>query len=247
MIGGIFFCSRRHCRSVIWVDSVLLCLIGWTGDALCRKPLLEPKHKIFLSHSGAQKSFTEQLCKDLERVRYFPFFDRRPHSLPKGENFPELIFQAAQQCQVAVLILSQEYFVRSKWPMLELEAFVESRKDQHSHIKILPVYFRISRHDCICNSAKLAAWLSVWRDWSNTDRRINVSKWTDALEVLDTPDCIEYGEAVSEVALREQIVARVCNLIPPEYRWVEGHVQGRSYLCKVRGLFSWDQHIDMRL
>ena len=79
---------------------------------------MQPNHKIFLSHSGAQKDFVEELCGDLERHYHFPFFDRRPSCLPKGDRFPELILKAPQQCEMAVVVVSKDYFT-SKWPMIE--------------------------------------------------------------------------------------------------------------------------------
>jgi hypothetical protein len=68
---------------------------------MCRAHVLESKHKIFLSHSGAQKSFVADLCVDLMRHDRHPFFDRLRSSLPIGDNFPNLIFDAIEQCEVA--------------------------------------------------------------------------------------------------------------------------------------------------
>ena len=82
---------------------------------------LEAKHKVFLSHSGVQKDFVEQLCVDLERCDIYPFFDKRQRSLPIGEEFPNLIFEAIGQCEVGVLVFLEEFFCETKWPMLELE------------------------------------------------------------------------------------------------------------------------------
>ena len=73
-------------------------------------PILLPNHKIFLSHFVAQKDFTEELCRDLEKCYHFPFFDRRKFSLPKGEKFLELILKATQKCQMAVMVVLEEYF-----------------------------------------------------------------------------------------------------------------------------------------
>jgi len=42
------------------------------------------KHNVFLSHSGVQKNFVEQLCVDLQRAQQSPFFDKH---LPRGEAF----------------------------------------------------------------------------------------------------------------------------------------------------------------
>ena len=67
----------------------------------------------------------EQLCVDLERYDRYLFFDKLCNSLPIGEKFPKLIFDAIEQCEVGVLILSKEIFIKSKWPMLELDAMVK--------------------------------------------------------------------------------------------------------------------------
>ena len=103
------------------------------------EPSLRPDHKIFVSHSGAQKKFVRKLCRDLEKCYHFAFFDERDSSLPKGERFPELILRAAGQCRMAVVVVSEEYFV-SKWPMIELHAFVQARLRSNPDLKILPVF-----------------------------------------------------------------------------------------------------------
>ncbi|KAG0606394.1 hypothetical protein M758_9G137800 [Ceratodon purpureus] len=197
------------------------------------EPELEPKHKVFLSHSGVQKNFTEQLCLDLERLQYCPFFDKRPESLPKGQKFPELIFQAAQQCRVAVLILSEEFFTKTKWPMLELEAFVQSQNKNPQRIAILPVYLGLSRDECTKNETRRLNWVSVWQNWAEDDKRIDVSKWERALKVLSPSNGIEYVQSLGEVALREQIVSAVRRLVPPENTWSATRVQSRTRIYKA--------------
>lgn len=208
------------------------CVNGCVNGCV-REPELEPKHKVFLSHSGVQKNFTEQLCVDLERWQYYPFFDKRPDSLPKGKKFPELIFQAARQCHVAVLILSEDFFTRTKWPMLELEAFVQSQKDNPRKVTILPVYLGLSRNECTKNEARRSYWLSVWREWAETEDRIDIGKWEEALRILGPSNGLEYVESLGEVVLREQIVGAVRRLVPPENTWSDAHIQGRTRIRKV--------------
>lgn len=226
----------------MWVTHVgvdRLCQCCWFNlfHGGSREPELEPKHKIFLSHSGSQKDFTEQLCVDLERWQYYPFFDKRSNSLPKGRKYPELIFQAAQQCEVAVLILSEEFFTRSKWPMLELEAFVDAQKENHEKLSILPVYLGISRDECTKNEAKRLEWVCVWRLWAESDTRINIEKWKDALRVLGPSNGIEYVRSLGEVLLRKEIVNAVRCLVQPENMRSVGQIEGRARICKVRGVF----------
>ena len=93
---------------------------GMGNDAI-----LEPKHRIFLSHSGFQKEFVWHLCEALQDRGHSPFFDKLPSSLPKGERFAELILEAAKQCEMAVVVVSEEYFT-SRWPMIELHSFAEA-------------------------------------------------------------------------------------------------------------------------
>lgn len=95
---------------------------------------------IFLSHSGAQKDFVEQLREDLERAGQSPFFDKRTNSLPKGEEFAGRIFTAAEECDLAIVVVSEEYFTRTKWPMQELVALSRAPGCK----KILPLFFGIS-------------------------------------------------------------------------------------------------------
>lgn len=71
------------------------------------------KKQIFLSHSSAQGRFVEQLDEDLRNEGYLPFFHKDPASLPKGEKFPERIFQFARECDVAVVVLSEIIFCQS--------------------------------------------------------------------------------------------------------------------------------------
>jgi hypothetical protein len=162
------------------------------------------EHTIFLSHSGAQKNFVEQLCEDLERAKQSPFFDKRPESLPKGEVFARHIFRAAEQCEVAVVVVSEEYFSRSKWPMLELCAFVRSSKCK----VILPLFFGLSCKE-FGNLERRERWFGTWHAWAQADARIRVEDWKNALRELDRRNGLEYVEALGEVVFRKDVVATV--------------------------------------
>ena len=96
------------------------------------------QHKIFLCHSGAQKNFVRHLYGELHRVHQLAFFDADDDSLRKGEAFPHQLFEAARQCHLAIVILSEDFFTRSKWPMLELNIFMEEKK------KIFPSFYDLS-------------------------------------------------------------------------------------------------------
>lgn len=115
-------------------------------------------HNVFLSHSGAQKNFVDQLCVDLVRVGQTPFFDKR--SLSKGEEFAQQIITAAQECEVAIVVISEEYFSRSKWPMLELAAITQAP----SKPRILPLFLGLSCKE-FKKSKRRERWFRIWEEW----------------------------------------------------------------------------------
>ncbi|KAG0556952.1 hypothetical protein KC19_11G090300 [Ceratodon purpureus] len=178
---------------------------------------LKTKHTMFLSHSGAQKGFVEQLCEDLERAKQVPFFDKRPDSLPKGEKFAQLIFQAARQCPLAIVVVSEEYFTRSKWPMLELGAFVQTGK-----CTILPLFLGITCKQ-FGDVKRREEWFRRWSEWAQEDPRIQVDVWKEALRDLDGRNGLEFSEALGEVAYRKEVVATACTIL-------DKHVQLRDQM-----------------
>jgi hypothetical protein len=195
---------------------------------MCRdENLLDPKHSIFLSHSGAQKSFVDQLCLDIERHDRYPFFDKRRDSLSIGCNFPILIFEAIRQCQVAVVVLSEEFFSRSKWPLLELAALVK-RKTWDPKLIIMPVFLGLTHVQCR-QKLNHERWMRVWQGWAETDSRIDLREWQAALEVFGPTNGISLNEMQDEVKCRAEIVQAICKEVPPRTRWDVSHVQGRPH------------------
>ncbi|KAG0613627.1 hypothetical protein M758_6G117300 [Ceratodon purpureus] len=187
---------------------------------------LEPKHRVFLCHSGAQKGFVEQLDKDLRSVDRHPFFDKDRDSLPIGDNFPNLIFRAIDQCQVGVVVLTNEFFMRSHWPMFEVVRMVECGR------KIMPIFLGISPGD-LSNEEKLGEWKSKWEEWAKCNKRIDVPKWDTTLRSLRPLNGLVYNCEVGEVKFREEIVKEICKIVPAFHVWDNSHVQGRSRLSKV--------------
>jgi hypothetical protein len=196
-----------------------------------REVLLESKHKVFLSHSGAQKAFAEHLCVELERCFRFPFFDRRRESLPIGENFPKLIFDAIQQCLVGVVILSEEFFT-SKWPMMELVAMVEQVKKNPKFV-IIPVYLRTSIKE-FKEPMHRDRWRSCWHGLAlESPSRVKAENWEATLKYLNSINGLEYGGS-SEVEFQRDIVDAICRIVPADIRLEDSYIQGRSRLCQVR-------------
>ena len=215
-------------------------------------PEWEPEHDIFMSHSGKQKDFTELVCKELERWGYSPFLDVRDDCLPKGKRFPELIFRAAKQCRVAILILSEDFFTNSKWPMLELEAFVDAQKESRERklpeVYILPVYLRLTRKECTEDEQRRSDWLSKWKEWQELaarkgERPIDVHKWEAALKVLGPANGIAYEQSSREAGLIDRIVKAVRGLLPPPNMASDADIHAKDRICEV-GMVSVPDNFD---
>ena len=171
---------------------------------------------------------------DLIQHDIYSFFDKRRDSLPIGSNFPSLIFNAIQKCEVGILILSLEFFNRSKWPMLELLAMVKEMEKPNSSIKIIPVYYNILPSN-VFNQENLVQWKMLWEKWAFHDKRINVEEWIRALNTLKKINGIEHHHIEKEVFLQMQVITATLNLISPKY-WSgreSNIVQGRLRLYEV--------------
>lgn len=203
-----------------------------SSDGVSNLLSLQSKHTIFLSHSGAQKDFVESLCADLEDCNRFPFFDKRSSSLPKGEKFAKLILEAAKRCKMAVVVVSEEYFT-SKWPMLELNTFVQATLGFNPQLKILPLFFGMSVSE-FGNSSRQEGWFHEWERWAKGDARIKPLEYKYALKVLQSFNGIEFNPEMRDISIYQRdVVASICTIISPDVKWDDFHVQGRSNLCEV--------------
>jgi len=194
-----------------------------------------PTQRIFLSHSGHQKPFVEQLYWDLRNRGHTLFFDKSSDSLPKGKAFPELIVQAARECVVAVVVLSEQYLM-SKWPMLELVAFVDAQRTCNPKLHILPLFYKLDVGDLKDGQR----WKAEWQSLAALDARVDPRKCEDALRILTRSNgerFSEYGE--SEVRYRKAIVAGLYQLSRPYLKYSTPSMVGRSRLCQVS---AWHEH-----
>ena len=172
--------------------------------------MAEPKHIVFLSHNDAQKDFVEHLYVDLERVSYIPFFDRRHASLEKGATSPGPLFDAIRKCWMFVLVLSEEIYIKTKWPMLELIAAVAAQSENPS-LELLPLFFKISVPEFKAEERRANSF-KFWTDWASKTSRIKVTKWKEPLKVVEVWNGIQVTEGMGEVAYRKLIVEIVCRI-----------------------------------
>lgn len=190
---------------------------------------LSVMHSVFLSHSGFQKAFTERLCLQLESIGYVPFFDIRHHSLPKCERFLPRLLDAAQKCQLAVVVLSEEY-VCSPWPMRELSIFVERSKQHGSELKILPLFFELSLKDLV-HKENLSKWRTRWEDLA--DEGVDVEKFGEALKELSSWDGLEFkGKNLGEADYLKDIISSICQSVLPLLTSYTSDIVGKNRLCK---------------
>lgn len=195
-------------------------------------PELETKHRIFLSHSGAQKPFVEQLCENLDGQSQYAFFDQRDDSLPKGKKFALLILDAAKKCEVAVVVLSREYLT-SKWPMLELAEFVRAMGSENKSLTLLPLFYQASVEDLSDKSIE-EKWRPVWKKRFGSDSRVNLEKWAAAIRELrrvNGPRLEQYGS--SEVKYRAAIAKIIFRLAPPDFPYHTSNVFGGGRICEI--------------
>ncbi|GLJ42312.1 hypothetical protein SUGI_0876010 [Cryptomeria japonica] len=184
---------------------------------------------VFLSHSGKQKNFVRQLYRDLTNQGVSCFFDQNSESLPVGEDFPSRIFEAAKTCKVAVLLLSMD-FLLSKWPMLELSTFVETRdKCQNPNLKILPLFFQISP-DAL---KTITPDDEKWKELEKSEEKR--AEWHQALSAIRRINGLKFIEGNDEVKFRDEIVKEIWRILPtPSPRYHVSCMQGQVRMCQVK-------------
>ncbi|KAG0586256.1 hypothetical protein KC19_2G076200 [Ceratodon purpureus] len=192
----------------------------------------QPKHDIFLSHSGQEKPFVEQLYHDLRSVNQRAFFDQDSNCLAKAEKFAREIIDAAGRCRVGVVVVSEGYLT-SKWPMLELSRFVECG------VKVFPLFFKLSPSDLKGNEVE-TKWKLSWRQLVERGevKEEVLESWSKAVKELRSWNGLEYGKfANSEYKYRCAVVEEICKLWPPRVKCStdvpKDEIQGYERLCKM--------------
>jgi hypothetical protein len=158
-----------------------------------------PLH-IFISHTGgpngAQKNFAISLSAALEssaarlQYNYVVFIDRQ---MKKGTLFPPELLQQIESTDVALVVVTEEYF-QSWWPMWELVKFVElyMKNTQAPKVRVLPLFYKLT-------TRQVRSFLSEqgleeqWRGMSTESHPIDVQEYRRAVETLCILNGIEYN------------------------------------------------------
>ncbi|GLJ27281.1 hypothetical protein SUGI_0535520 [Cryptomeria japonica] len=179
---------------------------------------------VFLCHSGKQKIPVRELHKELTNKGISCFFDEDPQSLPLAEKFPARIFEAAEKCGIAVLVISKD-FIQSKWPMLELSALLKAKSSgKKSHMKILSSFFVLSPNSL----SELTVDNQAWKELRISDE--DRVEWHANLREVRSIRGLVFKEAEDVVVFRDVIVKAICSLlllhIPSS---IQGHAPERPY------------------
>ena len=156
-------------------------------------------------------------------------------SLPLGEKFADIIFQASKQCQLAIVVVSDNFFM-SKWPMLELASFVEAKNGVNPEMKILPLFYKLTI-DQFQDLERRMVWFERWERLKKSDARLDILSWKNALRVLGGHNgVVHWGPVHKEHEYIESIVQTVFRSVPPDVLYVDSHVKGGTQLCNVSNM-----------
>ncbi|KAG0559594.1 hypothetical protein KC19_10G116800 [Ceratodon purpureus] len=114
--------------------------------------------------------------------------------------------------------------------MLELVAMVRELKSPNSRLKLIPVFYKLSREEWLDHENR-SKWIAQWKEWASVDKSICIEEWKKALDALKSINSLMMRDG--EVHLHREIVDAVCKIVLPETRWDDSHVQGRSRLCEI--------------
>jgi hypothetical protein len=136
---------------------------------------------------------------------------------------------------MAVVVVSEEYFM-SKWPMVELNAFVQVRRQNSTKkLQILPLFYGLLISE-FREEERREKWYVQWESFVEDDvqGQIKMDEWKDALRELGSFNGISYNWELKEiVAYENDIVSNICHSIHPDIKWDDSHVQGKSNICEV--------------
>ncbi|GLJ27278.1 hypothetical protein SUGI_0535490 [Cryptomeria japonica] len=150
-----------------------------------------------------------ELHKELTNKGVSCFFDEDPQSLPLAEKFPACIFEAAEECKVAVLVLSRD-FIHSKWPMLELSAFLKAKNSgKNPHMKILPLFFMISPNSL----SEITEDNQAWKDMGISDEIR--AEWHYAIGEIRSISGLKFKHGENVVGFTDKVVKGICSLLFP--------------------------------
>ena len=98
---------------------------------------------VFICHAGEDKLFAHLLCDCLLSLNLRCFMDE--DTLRSGKDPPQTMEAAVRSTQLAVVLLSEEFFTK-KQPQLELRWFLGGAR--HSRHVVMPVFLGVTVERC---------------------------------------------------------------------------------------------------
>jgi len=104
------------------------------------------KYSVFVSHSSEDKiAYVEDLVNEIKDLGISVFYDQDVISW--GDNLKEKIDWGLKNCQLAVIIISPNYFGR-EWTEYELKVLLERQGVEKDKL-ILPILYNTSKEDLV--------------------------------------------------------------------------------------------------
>src|SRR6266498_229775 len=92
--------------------------------------------RIFVSYSGADREFVDQLVRDLQENGHEPFYDQ---DVAAGYSFAKQLSASIETAEVVLLILSPEY-ISSPWAETEWQLALVG--DVQKNRRVIPLLVR---------------------------------------------------------------------------------------------------------
>ncbi len=102
------------------------------------------KYSVFVSHSSDDKiEYVDDLVREMKSLGISVFYDTDVISW--GDNLKEQIDNGLENCKLAVIVISKNYFGR-EWTEYELQSLL-NRQDKEKNKLIFPILYNISKED----------------------------------------------------------------------------------------------------
>lgn len=104
------------------------------------------KYSVFVSHSSEDKiEYVEELVEEIKKLDISVFYDT--DVITWGDNLKEKIDSGLKNCQLAVIVISKNYF-GSEWTEYELQTLLKRQSTEQSKL-ILPILYKISKKELV--------------------------------------------------------------------------------------------------
>ncbi len=110
------------------------------------------EYSVFVSHSNDDKvDYVDELVSEIKDLGVSVFYDT--DVLCWGDNLKEQIDKALNNCELAVIVISPNYFGR-EWTEYEINALLRRQSNENEKL-ILPILYRVSKDELIKNYPSL--------------------------------------------------------------------------------------------